>query len=86
MTLKDSLGYWSPPASRKLASKKKLGSRKCNWRGMPTSLGVNFGRELFEGEPDILEKQDRKTRGKTNCHRNSLRNSPAIFLKFARPN
>ena len=28
---------------------------------MPTSLGVNFGRELLEG-PETLEKQGRKIR------------------------
>ena len=42
---------------------------------MPTSLGVDF-----LGEPETLEKQGIKIR-----HRNSLRNAPSIFHKFARP-
>ena len=46
---------------------------------MPTILDVNFGRE-FWAWPETLEKQGRKIR-----HQNSLRNSPAIFLKFAGP-
>ena len=50
---------------------------------MPTILGVNFGRDFFlgGGGPETLEKQfARKIRWK-----NLLRNSPAILLKFARP-
>ena len=46
---------------------------------MPTILDVNFGRE-FLGWPETLEKQGRKIR-----HQNSLRDSSAIFLKFAGP-
>ena len=50
---------------------------------MPTILGVNFGRE-FLGWPETLEKQGRKFAIKIR-HQISLRNSPAIFLKFAGP-
>ena len=51
---------------------------------MPTSLGVNFGREfLLVGLKPWKNKAEKFA--ETFCHQNSLRNSPAIFLKFARP-
>ena len=55
-----------------------------NWRGMPTILDVNFGREFF-GWPEALEKNKAEKFAIKICHRNSLRNLPAIFLKFAGP-
>ena len=51
---------------------------------MPTILDVNFGREFF-GWPETLENKAEKFAIKIR-HQNSLRNSPAIFLKFAGPN
>ena len=47
---------------------------------MPTILGVNFG----GGGLEILEKHD-QTICRKHLLRISLRNSPAIFLKFAGP-
>ena len=66
------------PVSRNRREKKKMGSRKWNWRGMSTILGVNFGCE-FLGGPAILENMAAKIADKF-CYQNSLRNSPAIFL------
>ena len=51
---------------------------------MPTSLGVNFGRGFLGGSlkpsKNKAEKFDIEIR-----HRNSLTDSPAIFLKIVRP-
>ena len=49
---------------------------------MPTILGVNLGRE-FLGGPEFLEKQGPTNLRKMFRHQISLRNLPAIFLKFA---
>ena len=53
---------------------------------MPTSLGVNFGREFFFGGGGGLKPWKNKAEKLAikNRHRNSLRNSPAILLKVAR--
>ena len=50
---------------------------------MLTILDVNFGHE-FVGWPEALKNKAEKFAIKI-CHQNSLRNSPAIFLKFAGP-
>ena len=56
-------------------------------RTMPTSLGVNFGREFgVGGGLKPWEIQGRKKIAIEIRYRNPLRHSPAIFLKFAGPN
>ena len=50
---------------------------------MPTILGVRFGRESILGLKCWKNKTDKFA--ETIRHQVSLRNSPAIFLKFARP-
>ena len=58
--------------------KKCLGSRKCNWRGMPTISGVNFrGLKPWRNKAEKFAKEIR--------HHDSLRNLWAIFLNIARP-
>ena len=71
------LKCWSPPQAEN-RREHILGSRKRNWRGMPTRLGVTFWGSLKPWK-DKAEKFAIKIR-----HRNSLRNSPAIFLKLAK--
>ena len=51
---------------------------------MPTIPDVNFGHEFFLGWPENLEKKAEKFAIEIR-HQNSLRNSLAIFLKFAGP-
>ena len=52
---------------------------------MPTILGVNFGREfLFLGGLKLWKAKAEKFAVRFR-YQNSLRNSPAISLKFARP-
>ena len=50
---------------------------------MPTIPDVNFGREFFEW-PETQKNKAKKFAIKIR-HQNSLRNSLAIFLKFAGP-
>ena len=54
---------------------------------MPTILGVNFGRDFFFGGGGGLKSRKNKAAkfAEKIRHQNPLRNSPAIFLKFARP-
>ena len=51
---------------------------------MPTILDVNFGREFF-GWPETLEKNKAEKFAIKIRHHISLRNLPAILLKFAGP-
>ena len=50
---------------------------------MPTILGVNFGREFFGGLKPWQNKAENFAIKIRN--QNSLRNSPALLLKFAGP-
>ena len=43
------VGVFSPPTESRNRREKNLGSRKWNWGGMPTILGVNFGCEFWGG-------------------------------------
>ena len=63
---------------------KVVGLKKWKWRGMPTILGMNFGRE-FLGARSPGETRPKNLR-KQKSLQNSLRNWPATFLKFAGPN
>ena len=51
---------------------------------MPTSLGVNFGRDFLGNLKPWKNKAEKYSETK-NRHQKSLRNSPALFLNFARP-
>ena len=51
---------------------------------MPTILDVNFGREFFLGGLKPWKEKAEKFAIKIR-HQNSLRISPAIFVKFAGP-
>ena len=50
------MGLKRRQGSEKGRHEKMLGSKKCDWRGMPTIMRVNFERDFFLGGAETLEK------------------------------